>query len=385
MSTYSNSNSEMTSPFGLRRRHGAAVVAAVLACAAAACSGQAGHPATAAAPVSESTSLQKFVAQGKDASMTVLPAELMDKPWPQIGDVVGVMLEQRGMSKLEVTGDGFVPPAGATLDGTAGALGEHLKAHPVGTDYALFCEFMVSPEHAFTEVRTLIAAKDGTIVWTDSQAKGSAAFDKVKPHEPMDCCVIVSQRVGELLKLPEGNGDKGPEGRLAKSFREKAGLPASAEYEAMKPRQAELRKSASTSTLSVVQVHAGDKFDGAGVEHLAKLINEFGMIKASAGVDGPQIAAKMDMNEQKVLWGMARPFREWVKHNPPQTDYVLFADYLMNGSGVGGVHFAVCDRNGELVIVDFQNSHWPDFQAINPRSREDADRLVAKRLAGYLK
>jgi hypothetical protein len=48
------------------------------------------------------------------------------------------------------------------------------------------------------------------------------------------------------------------------------------------------------------------------------------------------------------------------------------------------VHLIVCDQKGDWVIVDFQNSHHKDFQAINPKSIEDCQRLAVKRLASYL-
>jgi len=37
------------------------------------------------------------------------------------------------------------------------------------------------------------------------------------------------------------------------------------------------------------------------------------------------------------------------------------------------------------VIVDYQNDHHTDFNAIKPKSAEDCNRLVSKRLEGYCK
>ena len=96
------------------------------------------------------------------------------------------------------------------------------------------------------------------------------------------------------------------------------------------------------------------------------------------------------MNEQKVLWSMARAFREQVQKQPPAADYVLYADYLMgkNAGGkdvVGGVHFAICDRQGQWVIVDFQNEPLGGLQCDQAEVAADCDRLVLKRLEGYCK
>jgi tetratricopeptide (TPR) repeat protein len=49
------------------------------------------------------------------------------------------------------------------------------------------------------------------------------------------------------------------------------------------------------------------------------------------------------------------------------------------------VHFVVCDRKGEWVIVDMQNSQHPDYQDIKPTSSEGCNKLLVKRLEGYLK
>ena len=50
----------------------------------------------------------------------------------------------------------------------------------------------------------------------------------------------------------------------------------------------------------------------------------------------------------------------------------------------GLVHFVVCDRKGEWVIVDMQNSYHPDYLSVKPKSREECNRLLVQRLKGYL-
>ena len=49
------------------------------------------------------------------------------------------------------------------------------------------------------------------------------------------------------------------------------------------------------------------------------------------------------------------------------------------------MHFAVCDRQGDWVIVDLQNSHHPDYQSIKPTSTDRCEELLLKRLQGYLR
>jgi hypothetical protein len=154
---------------------------------------------------------------------------------------------------------------------------------------------------------------------------------------------------------------------------------------AIKERGAAFRKAAANATLIVYPARAGDAFSAESAAGIAARINKAKLTNATAAETGPRLDTAGNMNEQKVLWDMAHAFSEHVRQNPPDADYVLFADYLMGKEAVGGVHFAICDRQGELVVVDFQNSHWPDFKSINPKTRDDCDKLVVQRLKGYCK
>jgi hypothetical protein len=91
-------------------------------------------------------------------------------------------------------------------------------------------------------------------------------------------------------------------------------------------------------------------------------------------------------NEMQVLWLFARNVREYVREHPPGSDYVLFPDYWFAPSGsVWAVHFVVCNRAGDWVVVDLQNSHQEAFQRIDPKKLEDCDRLVLDRLRTELR
>jgi predicted nicotinamide N-methyase len=117
---------------------------------------------------------------------------------------------------------------------------------------------------------------------------------------------------------------------------------------------------------------------------LAGLINTAKLSTASAAGQAMLLkASQANPNELKVLWDLAREFRDYARKNPPEADYVLYADYVFNPQNweQGYVHFVVCDRKGEWVIVDMQNSHQPDYESIKPTSRADCDKLLVKRLA----
>ena len=338
-----------------------------------------------AAPVVVQKALDDFKAAGKDASLTVVGANLAGKPMKQVTEVVGMFLERAGMKNLELGEVEFPLSEDADLAQTAHALAEFVRAHPIQTDYALFADFLGTPGRGVVEVRGVIVNKQGELVWQDRQTPEDADFKRIKPREPMDCIELLVERLRPVLKLDDPMRADAPEGKIAKRWERQTGVPDEAERDAMKERQEAFKKAAATATLLIYPAHAGDEWSAESATHLAQMINETKLVKATAADKGPQLDVKGDMNEQKVLWGMARAFREQVQKQPPETDYVLYADYLMGRGAVGGVHFAICDRKGQLVVVDFQNSHWDDFKSIDPKSREDCDRLVVKRLEGYCK
>ncbi len=332
--------------------------------------------------------LAALKAAGKEAAVTVLPAGLGGSLSKQVGEAIGMLLERGGMNNLELSTAEFRPPQQADLMATGKALGEFVRANPPKTDYVLFADFLGSPEKGVAEVRGVIVNKQGEVVWQDRQTPDDADFKRIKPQEPLQCCVLLAERLRPVLGLDDAARANAPEGKLAKRWQEKTGVPDEAEKAALKERQQAFKKAAANATLLIYPVRAGDEVSQDCATDLAKLINDAKLAKATAGDQGPQLEIKGNMNEQKVLWDMARGVREYLQSHRPDADYVLYADYLMgrDASGkeaVGGVHFAVCDRQGQWVIVDFQNDHWEDFRAINPKSRADCDRLVVKRLEGY--
>ncbi len=156
----------------------------------------------------------------------------------------------------------------------------------------------------------------------------------------------------------------------------------------MEQRQAVMKKTGRSASLVVFPVRLSDDEVGKkDAAHLAALLSKKKLCEAKA-VDSPlRVKIQFARNEQKLLWDLARAFQDHVKQNPPEADYALLADYMFPraGHGAWAVHFVICDRDGEWVIVDFQNEHHGDFQSIDPKTHDDCGRLVAKRLDGYLR
>ena len=170
---------------------------------------------------------------------------------------------------------------------------------------------------------------------------------------------------------------------------ERSGLPPESERTPLPDRQKVLKESAQKATVAVFPVRiGGSAVAAARADNLAKLMNDAGLCHAVAAKQPVLLKASLaDPNELKALWDLAREFRDHVKKNPIDADYVLYADYVFTPQNweQGMVHFVVCDRKGEWVIVDMQNSHHPDYQRIKPTAGEDCDKLLLKRLEGYLR
>ena len=156
----------------------------------------------------------------------------------------------------------------------------------------------------------------------------------------------------------------------------------------MPEREAALKGAAPKSTLMIFPVRNHDAANSESMNSLVKIINKAGLCKAIPATESILLkASQEDPNELKVLWDLAREFRDHVRKNPVDADYALYADYVFNPDNweQGYVHFVICDRKGEWVVVDMRNSHHPDYQSVKPTSIEGCNSLLVKMLEGHLR
>jgi len=322
-------------------------------------------------------------AKGTQTSLTVFPVVIGDGALKDVADVLALLLEQAGMSNLEITDAVFRLPEEATIDQTAERFGAFIRENPIKSDYALYAEFVGTPATGVKEIRGIIVDSVGQSVWIDSQTPADRDFKRAKPDCPMDCCVFLSKRVRTQLNIPRSARDDSGKGKIARMLANLSPGPNKAERRAMEKREAAMKKVGRSATVEVFPVRLSDDEVGKNdAAHLTELLKK--LCKAKA-VDSPlRIKIKPSRNEQVSLWELAHAFQDHIKQNPPEADYALLADYIIRpGTGEPwAVHFVVCDRAGEWVIVDFQNNHHGDFQSIDPKTPDDCGRLVAKRLDG---
>lgn len=288
-------------------------------------------------------------AQDKNSSVTV-DLLLAGRSIPQMTEGFAMILERGGMDNLEL----------AKPD------------TPIQTDYKLSAEILGQAGTGISEIHATLSDRAGKSVWTTRATPADDDWKKMQVGEPMTAMCLLAARLRPVFKTGESCGDSGHEGKFARLMQERSGLPPKSERDAMSPRRDALQRTGKSATVAVYSVNA---------PKLAELISASGVAKASAAVD-PGIHVAANMNEQKMLWDAARGFRDYLQQNPPTADYAIFADYI--GASAGAVHFIVADRAGEWVIVDFQNDHHPDFQAIAPKTPDDGARLVVARLQKYM-
>jgi len=332
--------------------------------------------------------LELMKAKGPDASLTILPVRLAGKPWDRVTEVVGVLLEQQGLRNIELGKTPFTP-ADTNWESLAAAVGAFVKTNPITTGYALYAEYNGNRQTGLNELRAVVVDQTGAVVWTDRQTPQDEAFRNMGEREPMTMSVLLVERLGPQLGLNEATAKAAKPGKLAAILDQRSGLPPENERAALPERQQAMKQALPGATLLVYPARIGGKTVSVpSATNVVQLLNQAGLCKA---VRADQIillkASQADPNELKSLWDLAREFRDFVRAHPPATDYALYADYVFNPQNPeqGFVHFVVCDRKGEWVIVDLQNSHQPDYQSVGIISRERCDQLLVKRLEGYLK
>jgi len=332
--------------------------------------------------------LELMKAKGPDASLTILPVRLAGKPWDRVTEVVGVLLEQQGLKNIELGKTPFTP-AETDLESLAAAVGAFVKTNPIITSYALYAEYNGDRQTGLNELRAVVVDQAGAIVWTDRQTPQDEAFKKIGERDPMTVSVLLIERLGPQLGLNEETAKAAKPGKLAALLDQRSGLPPENERAALPKRLQAMKQALPGATLLVYPARiGGNKTSIPGATNVVRLLNEAGLCKAVQAEQTILLkASQADPNELKSLWDLAREFRNFVRANPPAADYALCADYVFNPQNAdqGFVHFVVCDRKGEWVIVDMQNSHQPDYQSVGIISRERCDQLLVKRLEECLK
>ena len=319
-------------------------------------------------------------------SVTVFPVLLAGKTNADVSNVVGVMLERGGLQQVELDETVFTPDPQQEFAAQAAAFGAFAQRRGTKTGFALFAEILGAPKTGIEELRAVLVDQQGKVVWSDRQRAGEPAWDKSKPHEPLDCCVLLARQLQQPLQLADPLRAGAPEGKLAARMQKKAGVPPPAELDAMAARLQALKQLGSKAGIKVYPPRLGAEWSTTSASDLAARLQQSGLVRATAAAEPLRFQAEASSNEQQTLWSAAKSIQQAVRALPPQTDYLLFCDFLMAGAGkVGAVHTFLLSPAGEFVVVDYQNSHHEDFARIAPASAAGCCELAAARVAASLR
>jgi hypothetical protein len=372
----------------MRPRLFAQVVLAVAACCAV-------LPARADEPAAPSRSAGPAIAK----SVTVFPIVLNSgAPIPGVSadmpknmaEVVGLLLERGGMKEIEIADAKFIPAEKADLAKLSEAFGQFVRSQDLKTEYALCGQFIGTPGKGVDEIRLVVVDRKGKIVlseWRDRKQLARLGEKNVCPMTA--CCQLVSPLRG-LWGLADPNRQDASEGKMARLWAKKSGLPPKSELEAMKSRLAGLKKTLKKSTVAVFPVRVSGKGDPKIAMRLAEMLTKQGLGHAEPANADPKLHIKPNTNQMRIMWDVARAFQDFLRENPPDADYALLADYGIGRTrdgktSVGGVQIVLCDRKGDWVLVTLRNSHHPDFRKINPQSPDDCNRLVVEAITNELR
>ena len=320
---------------------------------------------------------------GTGAALTIVPVLMADGPNRDVADALGLTLEKIAyMRDVRTTDVAFTPPEGAGPEQMPALFGRWVRQQHFETEYVLLAEILGSPTTGVTEVRTTIVTRRGEVVWSDRQSPENATFKRLRPRAPMSCCLLVTERVKAALDVPRPDDEPVVDGRMARLWASKSGTPSAEERAAIRRRARGFCQHRGRVRLLVYPAQVNGTPDPGSVAGIVKAASAAGFAGALAADVSPTFAIRPTSNEQKRLWDLARACRRFVRENKPDADYVLFAEYLISPprQRALAVHVVVCDRNGDWVVVDYQNSHHADFRAVRPKSVAECSRLLGRRL-----
>lgn len=295
-------------------------------------------------------------------------------------EMLGLLLEEKSYDKYNIADAAFELPKGNPMrrDRTS-AFAKFVSRQDLKTDYALGTEVTIFADKSGLYVYSVIVDAKGNIAWTDDREyRGSLVFN---------CLEVASERLTPVMALDKLKPKELSPDKKQILWEERAKQPPSgSEFKAMDKRLETMKQAGLSAHVKVYPARVGgDHADPNCATHLSELLNEAKLCRASVAKTTPVMEGSGWPNEMHVMWFFARRVQEYVRRHPADSDYVLFADYwFAPGNRVWAVHFVVCDRAGEWVIVDLQNSHQDAFQRINPKNLDDCDRLVLERIKAEL-
>lgn len=128
-----------------------------------------------------------------------------------------------------------------------------------------------------------------------------------------------------------------------------------------------------------VTVYPFNIVKGSSIEHdedlalrLMSVLSEENLADPVLGTAAIEIPVIWRHDQSRMAQESAIAFATEVKTTGIQTEYALLVEILCNPTEtrVGGVHFYLSDRTGNLADGGLTNSHWEEFKEIQPHDRQ---------------
>lgn len=329
-------------------------------------------------------------------SITVYPIVMAGQPREDVAYTVALLLERGGIENIAVNSNTYNPPADSDFTEQVNAFSSFVRQNPIPTQYALYGAYLGSPNTGVDEIQTiLVNSSNGKVAWSECQTPESTAFKKANPKDPMDCTVFLVDRLRGPLALYDPMREDAPKGKMYEYWNKNSLVPSEAEQKQIEQRLTKLQNSnTAAATVLIYPARDGDQWSKACAEKLADRINRAKLMTATVANGQIEFAAQRASNEQIILWSAARSIQEIIQNqnaannnnnNQPATDYILIADYMTAPvPEYNMVHTFLLEADGDWVIVDYQNSHYDDFNKIKPRTLDEFCDLTIIRLQKYL-
>lgn len=328
---------------------------------------------------------------GVKAPLTLFPVRLLGRADADVAEVLGLVLERRGMAELDTAGAAF--DAGELAwDKVPDAFGKHVReraaAAPAGTAprHALYAEFLGDPRRGPTEVRFVVVDARGEVVFVDRQTPADAAFQRTagRDPDPLGCAQLVADRLFALADWRPVAGGV-PDGRFAARWQRRSGAPDRQERAAMQQRTRTLRAGLGDATFAVfapVWPQAAD-VDAA---RLSRVLQQELAVAKAAPLAGPALVVPPGSNQQKRLFDLAAAARAALADRPIDADYAVAVELALVADGAHGfANVVVLDRQGALVLAEFVNDQHELFRQRAPKTLAEGEQLVVAKLRQLLR
>lgn len=332
--------------------------------------------------------LAELTALGPKAPLTLLPVTLLGRPDANVADALGLVLERMGMSDLEVAATAFAPQKDTPWAEIPALLCAHVKTlEAKDKRYFLYGEFLGTPKTGPEQVRFVVVDANGALLIDDVQGKSDRDFKRTagRDPDPLGCATLVGERLFARAGWSKQIGAV-KDGKFQQRWQQKSGVPDKAELAQMQQRKQALRGGLAQARFVLFPTVTVAGHEDSSAERLAEACGKALELKGAAAIAATKLSFPPSSNEQKRLWDLARELRKAVLKTPIDADYALVADIGVDEhEGPHWLHLAICNKAGELVLVDMLNDQSPIFAKAKPKSLADAERLAVERLTALLR